>query len=213
MKSSEIRTKGSFDVETLSDHWFVIAHILREGVAQLADAVEMLGRINGSIERFSDPTGFKVRERSLGGPTPPLTPNTEKENFMDKATKLKAGVDLQIVDNGKGVLYTLVPQKAGQPISLPTGTAPASISVSDPAALNVVPDPGDPNATPPRPADTTNLVFLGTLPTPPKDEDDVVATFNYTFPDGATLSAVAKGVDIVPAENDPDSFVIQESGL
>ena len=222
----------SYEGPTATNFW------LREIALQLA-------LINRSIERLSDPTSFKVHEQALRGPAPVAHPNPEQgEDITDlnptnNPPKAKAVVqadaDLKIVDNGKGVLFTVQLQlssfpgygitvnqwfvspftfwqKGGQPIGLPPNTPPAVINVSSPA-LTVVPDPGDPSATPPRPADTTGLVFLGTITQPPQDVDGVVATFAYTFPDGVQLTATADPVDITPSETDPDSFVIQESAL
>lgn len=124
-----------------------------------------------------------------------------------------ATADLEIIDSGKGVLFTLTPTKGGVNTTLPSGT-PAAVPASSDPALSLAADPGDPNATPPRPADTTNLVFLGSIAQPPKDVAGIVATFNYTFPDGNTLVATAPAVDIVaPVNNDPDGFTIQEAAV
>ena len=176
---------------------------VRQAIAQ-EKISDTLVFINIALERLSDPTSFKVNERSLDG-SPTTTSNLQGENNMSPV--LKAGTDLQILDNGKGVLYTVQPEKAGSPIALPPNTPPAAISVtvggSPSTALTVVPTPGD----------TTGLSFTGSIAQPPQDVDTVVAAFAYTFPDGVQLTATADPVDITPSETDPDSFVIQESAL
>lgn len=123
---------------------------------------------------------------------------------------LKAAVDLAILDDGKGVLYTLTPVNvAKQPVPLPPGVivTPAS---SAPASLVVAPDPGDPTANPPRPADTSGLVFLGTVPQPPVDATGVVASFSATLPNNVVISASADPVDVV-ADSSPAGFSISET--
>lgn len=130
--------------------------------------------------------------------------------------RLKDGVDLQILDDGKGVLYTLTPINAGgTPVAMPAGSSPITGSSSDPA-LTVAPDPGDPNATPPRAADTTGLVFLGSIVPPAKDTTGIVVTFSATLPNGNAISTAAPAVDIVPDPNNPanpSGFTIAESAV
>lgn len=138
------------------------------------------------------PVGFAIQETALP---------TYKEKTMPTA------VDLVILDSGKGVLFTLTPiNKAGATEPLPAGDVVNATS-SAPASLAVAPDPGDPSATPPRPADTTGLVFLGTVPQPPVDAVGVVVTFSAAF--GST---VANPVDIT-ADNSPVGFSITETVL
>jgi hypothetical protein len=110
------------------------------------------------------------------------------------------------------VLFTLAPvNAAGDVIPWPAGE-PAITGVSSaPASLtNPVPDPGDPSATPPRPADTTGLVFLSTVPQPPVDAEDVVVTFSVTTTAGVALTATANPVDVT-ADDSPAGFTISES--
>ena len=147
-----------------------------------------LTSLTNAISRLSDPTEFVVTITKIEG----------DKSMNTKA--VKADADLQIVDNGKGVLYTLTPQKGGQNVPLPPNTPPAVISVNNPA-LDVEPTPGD----------NTGLSFTGSIAQPPQDVSGIVATFTYTFPDGVQVIAQASAIDIVPSETDPDSFVIQES--
>jgi hypothetical protein len=120
-------------------------------------------------------------------------------------TKLKTGVDLTTLDDGKGVLYTLTPvNAAGADVKMPAGSSPITPSSSDPA-LTVAPDPGDPTANPPRPADTTGLVFLGSIAQPPKDVAGIVVSFSATLPSGNTIQTAADPVDIVPDPNNPNN--------
>lgn len=138
--------------------------------------------------------GFRITAVALGG----------ANNNM---TLVKGAVISQILDDGKGVLFTLTPiNHAGDPEPLPAGT-PVSATSSANASLAVVPDPGDPTANPPRPADTTGLVFLGTVPQPPVDALGVVVTFSAPF--GSTS---AQPIDVV-ADNSPVGFSISESAL
>jgi hypothetical protein len=119
------------------------------------------------------PVGFKINEQALGG----------------NMAKLKATVDLQILDDGKGVLFTLQPVNAnGNPVPLPAGDM-VSASSSATASLTVVPNPGD----------TTGLVFLGTVPQPPVDATDIAVTFSATNP-----------IDVV-ADDSPAGFTITET--
>ena len=192
------------ELKRIADIQALAANTAIRQASALEKISDTLVFINIGIERLSDPTGFQVNERSLDRPSPKSTSNLKGENTM---APLKAGTDLQIVDNGKGVLYTVQPQKAGAPIALPPNTPPAVINVtvggSPSTALTVVPTPGD----------TTGLSFTGSIAQPPQDVDAVVAAFAYTFPDGVQLTATADPVDITPSETDPDSFVIQESAL
>jgi hypothetical protein len=143
------------------------------------------------------PIGFRITETALQ----PTGGNT-------MAPIAKAGVDLQILDDGKGVLYTLTPvNRSGNPEPLPAGVT-VSASSSAPASLaNAIQDPGDPNATPQRPPDTTGLVFLATVVQPVVDANGIVMTFSAPF--GSTG---ADPVDVV-ADNSPVGFSIKESAL
>jgi hypothetical protein len=148
-------------------------------------------------ELLAQPVGFRITETAL---------NRTGDKIM--APISKATTDLQILDDGKGVLYTLTPvNKAGASEPLPSGTV-ITASSSAPASLaNAIPDPGDPTANPPRPPDTTGLVFLATVPQPPVDATDAVMTFSAPF--GSTA---APGVDVT-ADNSPVGFTITETAL
>jgi hypothetical protein len=136
------------------------------------------------------PVGFAIHETVV---------RTEKEKTMP--------VDLQILDDGKGVLFTLQPVNAAKmPVPLPAGDTVTATS-SAPATLAVAPDPGDPNANPPRPADTTGLVFLGTVPQPPVDATAIVVTFSASFG-----SSAANPIDVT-ADGSPAGFTITETAL
>lgn len=175
-------------------------------LTRLVNALEELVEIEGERRDIENqlldflrlqfgPTGFRITETALP---------TQKENKM---TIKAAGVDLAILDDGKGVLFTLTPvNHAGNPEPLPPGTTVSATS-SAPASLTVAADPGDPNATPPRPPDTTGLVFLGTVPQPPVDAAGVVVTFSAPF--GTTA---ADPIDIT-ADNSPVGFTITEAAL
>jgi hypothetical protein len=149
----------------------------------------------------NNPVAFEVTETAIG------------ENTMALPKKAAtATADLVILDDGKGVLYTLQPiNKAGAPVPLPTGSGPISAVSSAPASLaNAVQDPGDPTATPPRPPDTTGLVFLATVPQPPVDATGVIMTFSDTLTNGSVISTAATGVDVTP-DNSPAGFTITET--
>jgi hypothetical protein len=140
------------------------------------------------------PTGFTVVEKSLDQP---------KGEFKMTPSKATATVDLTTLDDGKGVLYTFTPVNSqGATVTLPAGTPPISGTSSDPA-MTVAQDPGDPAATPPRPADTTGLVLLGSIAQPAKDVAGIVVTGSTTLPNGTVLSLACPPVDIVPDPNNP----------
>lgn len=144
------------------------------------------------LARLEGPQGFNITETLIKGET--------------KMTVAKAGADLQILDDGKGVLYTLTPvNSAGSPEPLPAGDVVTAASSAPASLVNAVPDPGDPTAIPPRPADTTGLVFLATVPQPPVDALGIVMTFSAAF--GSTAAAP---VDVV-ADSSPVGFTISES--
>ena len=149
-----------------------------------------------TLQNIYGPVGFAITETAL---------STVKGEVM---TLAKAGVDLQILDDGKGVLFTLTPvNHAGAPEPLPSGVLVTGTSSAPASLANPVPDPGDPNATPPRPADTTGLVFLSTVASPVVDAAGIVVTFSAPF--GSTA---ADPVDVV-ADNSPVGFTITESAL
>lgn len=159
---------------------------------QLLDEIR---RIRGILAKTA-PSGFGITETAI--------------QPQEKEKTLKASVDLRILDDGKGVLYTLTPINAAKnPVPLPSGVT-VSASSSAPGSLSVAPDPGDPNTTPPRPADTTGLVFLGTVPQPPVDADGIVATFSATLADNSVISTDAKPVDVA-ADDSPVGFSITET--
>jgi hypothetical protein len=146
------------------------------------------------------PAGFKITEKAV-------IPQGGK-----KMAKAKATVDFVILDDGKGVLFTLQPvNAAGNPVPLPSGSGPITGVSSVPGSLtNPVQDPGDPTANPPRLADTTGLVFLSTVPQPPVDATGIVVTFSDTLTSGAVISTAANPVDVT-ADNTPAGFTISES--
>lgn len=129
-------------------------------------------------------------------------------------------VDLTILDDGKGVLFALTPKnKGGGTVPLPSGTPPITAVSSAPASLtNAVPDPGDPTLTPPRPPDTTGLVFLSTVPQPPVDATGITMTFSTTLPNGTALTGTtgasgntgAPAIDVI-ADNSPVGFSVTET--
>jgi len=132
-----------------------------------------------------EPVGFKIKETNL-----------DKETSMADGT-----VDLQILDDGKGVLFTLTPvNKAGNTEPLPAGSTVKATS-SAPASLVVAANPGD----------TTGLVFLGTVPQPPVDATAIVVTFECDDSNGnALFSTDAAPIDVT-ADNTPVGFTITET--
>jgi hypothetical protein len=153
---------------------------------------------------WSAPAGFGITEKAVENTMP-----KKKEKSMSP-TKVKASADFVILDDGKGVLYTLQPiNAAGNAVPNPAGTITAVSSA--PASLtNAVQDLGDPTANPPRPADTTGLVFLSTVPQPPVDAVGIVMTFTDTLTSGSVISTAANPVDVT-ADNTPAGFTITES--
>lgn len=150
------------------------------------------------LQHLADPNGFRITETAV---------QSQGEEAM---SKLKAGLDLEILDSGKGVLYTLTPTRDGNPVPLPSGSVITAVSSAPASLTNAVQDPGDPTANPPRSADTTGLVFLATVPQPPVDATGITQTFTDTATNGATLSATADPVDVT-ADNSPNGFTITES--
>lgn len=172
------------------------------------DSEKLLKRI-AHVLIPGDPVGFRI-EMTVLAPTT-ISP---RRGVMTLAKD--TAVDLQILDDGKGVLYTLTPvNAAGAAVPLPAGSQPIVPTSSDPA-LTLAQDPGDPTANPPRLADTTGLVFLGSIAQPAKDVVGVVATFTDTLENGTTISTAALAVDIVPDPNNPNNptgFTIAESAV
>lgn len=165
-----------------------------------------LTKIENLLESLTEPpapipVAFNVTETAIG------------ENKMALPKKAATAIaDLVILDDGKGVLYTLQPiNKAGVAVPLPAGSGPVSAVSSAPGSLaNAVQDPGDPTANPPRPPDTTGLVFLATVPQPPVDATGIVMTFSDTLTNGSTISTAADPVDVT-ADNSPAGFTITET--
>ena len=170
--------------------------ILEQLVGQLAKIANELKLIRLSLY---GPVGFDVNINLLS-----------PQGGTKMAGAAKATVDLQILDDGKGVLFTLTPvNAAGATVALPAGVTVTPTS-SAPGSLAVAQDPGDPNANPPRPPDTTGLVFLGTVPQPPVDATGIVVTFSATLPSGTVISAAAAPVDVV-TDSSPVGFSITET--
>lgn len=149
----------------------------------------------------SQPVGFNITETVLDV-------QNKKETTM---AKNKATVNLQILDDGKGVLYTIsgFVNAAGTPV--PNSGALSGVS-SAPATLTVAADPGDPSATPPRPADTTGLVFLGSVVKPVVDATGVTVAFTDTLTNGTVINETSDPVDVV-ADSSPVGFTVSESAL
>lgn len=167
-----------------------IANALEQILAQLQQLVSIEGERRDIENQILDllrqestvPVGFRVTTTPILG-----------DKVMTPA--VKATVDLQILDDGKGVLFTLTPvNQAGNPVPLPTGdTVTATSSV--PGSLAVASNPGD----------TTGLVFLGTVPQPPVDATGIVVTFSAAF--GSTA---ANPIDVV-SDSSPVGFTITEA--
>lgn len=173
-----------------------------EQLWRIAEALEKIGHDLRLIrEFFLDPVKFNITENVVSIST------GEK-----KMAKAKATVDFDILDDGKGVLFTLQPvNAAGNPVALPSGSGPITGTSSAPASLtNPVQDPGDPTANPPRLPDTTGLVFLSTVPQPPVDATGIVVTFSDTLTNGATISTAANAIDVT-SDSSPAGFTISES--
>lgn len=152
-----------------------------------------------------EPANFRVTETAL-------QPSTGEREIMTPA-KLKALIDLQILDDGKGVLFALQPTNAaGNPIPLPAGNTLSGVSSAPASLASPVPDPGDPTATPPRPADTTGLVFLSTVAKPVVDATGIIVTFTDTQTGGALLTVAANPID-VDSDNSLVGFTVSETAL
>jgi hypothetical protein len=173
-----------------------------EQLWRIAEALEKIAKDFHAIREFvTNPAKFNITENAV--------PTSEGEKKMAKA---KATVDFDILDDGKGVLFTLQPvNAAGNPVALPSGSGPITGVSSAPASLaNPVQDPGDPTANPPRPPDTTGLVFLSTVPQPPVDATGIVVAFSDTLTNGATISTTANAIDVT-SDSSPAGFTISES--
>jgi hypothetical protein len=108
-------------------------------------------------------------------------------------------MDLQILDDGKGVKFTATPvNKAGAPVTLPAGVVPVWAS-SNPAALSVAADPSD----------TTGLTALGT---PVSDGLGVVVSLTADLGGGVIIKDDGSDapIDVVP-DTQATGFVIQEA--
>jgi hypothetical protein len=174
-----------------------LLNLIKEVIVVQSAMSTKVDTILSYLEPSQIPVGFTVTETVLS-----------KEKLMAKA---KATVDLQILDDGKGVLFTLTPvNAAGGSVPLPTGTVVVATS-SAPATLTVAADPGDPTATPPRAADTTGLVFLGSVVKPVVDATGVTVGFSDTLATG-TITATSAPVDIV-ADNSAVGFTVTEAAL
>jgi hypothetical protein len=108
-------------------------------------------------------------------------------------------MDLQILDDGKGVKFTAEPvNKAGKPVSLPSGIVPVWSS-SNPAVLTVAADP----------ADASGLTALGT---PVSDGTGVLASVTATLADGTVIKDDGSEAPIdVVADSEAAGFIIQEA--
>jgi hypothetical protein len=163
--------------------------------------------------------------RQFINPQPPVPTGlsvTEEAVQTSQGAVMKTSghsVKLQILPTGQ-VIFTFTPTPAGS--TMPAGTPPLSYTVSDPA-LVVVADPGNPNATPPRPPDNgSGLVALGT-PNPPANTPNwpgvtgIVVTGQTTLP-GASAPIVSDpaSVDVIPAPptpTNPTGFAVAETAL
>ena len=108
-------------------------------------------------------------------------------------------MDLQIFDDGKGVKFTATPvNKAGKPVTLPSGVVPAWAS-SDSTVLTVAADPTDP----------TGLTALGTAVS---DGTGVVVSLTATLSDGTVIKDDGSDAPIdVVADTQASGFTIQEA--
>lgn len=173
--------------------------------SEIANLIANVSTILSYVARM--PVGFNVAETAIQSQNKGETMSPQKQ---------RAIVDLTVLDDGKGVLFTLTPvNSAGSAVPLPSGSGPVAGASSDPA-MTVAQDPGDPAAVPPRAADTTGLVFLGSIVQPPKDVAGIVVTFSDTLTNGTIISTPAPAVDIVPDPNNPKNpsgFTVQEAAV
>jgi hypothetical protein len=185
--------------------------------------VDELVKLNSVVSEIRD-IGNQILDaiRQLPTQTRPTGLSVVEESLTAKGEVMKTSghsVKLQILPSGK-VLFTFTPTPAGS--TMPAGTPPLSYTVSDPALL-VTADPGDPNATPPRPPDNgSGLVALGT-PNPPANTPNwpgvvgIIVTGQTTLP-GASAPIVSDqaSVDVVPAPptpTNPTGFAVAETAL
>ena len=108
-------------------------------------------------------------------------------------------MDLQILDDGKGVKFTATPEnRAGKPVSLPAGVTPVWAS-SDPSVLTVAADPSD----------TTGLTALGT---PVSDGAGIVVSLTADLGGGNIIKDDGSDapIDVIP-DTQATGFVIQEA--
>ena len=108
-------------------------------------------------------------------------------------------MDLQILDDGKGVKFTATPvNKANNPVTLPAGVVPVWTS-SNPAVLSVTADPSD----------STGLTALGTAVS---DGTGVVVSLTATLPDNTIIKDDGSDAPIdVILDTQASGFIIQEA--
>jgi hypothetical protein len=110
--------------------------------------------------------------------------------------RIEDNVDLQIKDDGKGIVFTAVPTKNGNPVTLQPGQVP-TWTLSQVGILNLA-------------VDSTGLIATGTLPAPPIDGTAFTATISLTLADNTVVSNTSAPFDIVQDADNVDSFIIQE---
>jgi hypothetical protein len=186
------------ELKLISDSLRLALQVWQEERDTLNQLLDTMREIRDALIKNNLPTGFDIKEEALRGET---------------MAKVGASVDLQILDDGKGVLFTIsgFVNKAGNPVSQPAGTI-TGVSSAPASLTSPVPDPGDPTTTPPRLPDTTGLVFLSTVAQPVVDATDVVVTFTDTETSGGTITEAAGGIDIV-ADDSAVGFSITETSL
>ena len=111
--------------------------------------------------------------------------------------RIEDNVDLQIKDDGKGIVFTAVPTKNGNPVTLQPGQVP-TWTLSQVGILNLA-------------IDSTGLIATGTLPAPPIDGTAFTATISLTLADNTVVTSTSAPFDIVQDADDVDSFTIQEA--
>ena len=111
--------------------------------------------------------------------------------------RIEDKMDLQINDDGKGIVFTATPTKNGQPVTLRAGQVP-TWTLSQAGVLNLSVDP-------------TGLIATGTLPTPPVDGTGFTATISLTLADNTVVTDASAPFDIVQDPDNVDSFTIQEA--
>lgn len=117
--------------------------------------------------------------------------------FWICSQRIEDKMDLQINDDGKGIVFTATPTKNGQPVALRPGQVP-TWTLSQAGVLNLAVDP-------------TGLIATGTLPTPPVDGTGYTATISLTLADNTVVTDTSAPFDIVQDPDNVDSFTIQEA--